>query len=256
MKRFAGQAILVTGAAQGIGAAVVERLLEEGATVLALDRNNAGLAQLALQLSSDNLKLHTIDITDSQQVGALIDRIDEQYPIEGLVNAAGTLESAPFDQFSHEAWLQLFEINVHGTFHVSQHVVRRMILRRRGSIVTLASNAATTPRVNLSGYCASKAAAAMLTRCMGLELGKYGVRCNVISPGSTRTPMLYQLAGEDEGLDERMIRGDLNLHRTGIPLGKIAEPRDIAAGVTFLLSSDANHITLQNLVMDGGATFG
>lgn len=256
MKRFAGQAILVTGGAQGIGAAVVERLLEEGATVLALDHNNAGLAQLARQLSSDNLKLHAIDITDRQRVGALIERIDEYYPIDGLVNTAGTLESAPFDQLSHEAWLRLFEVNVHGTFHVSQHVARRMIVRRRGSIVTLASNAATTPRVNLSGYCASKAAVAMLTRCMGLELGEYGVRCNVVSPGSTRTPMLHQLAGDDEDLDERMVRGDLNLHRTGIPLGKIAEPRDIAAGVTFLLSSDANHITLQNLVMDGGATFG
>ncbi|MDH0304196.1 MULTISPECIES: 2,3-dihydro-2,3-dihydroxybenzoate dehydrogenase [unclassified Pseudomonas] len=256
MRRFAGKSVLVTGAARGIGAAVVERLLAEGATVIALDRDEAGLEAIAQRLPTDNVKLHAADITDRQQIASLVERIDEHYPLDGLVNAAGILEAAPFTQISPQAWLRLFEINVHGTFHVSQAVARCMLQRRRGAIVNVASNAASTPRVNLSGYCASKAAVAMLTRCMGLELGQHGVRCNVVSPGSTRTPMLHQLAGDDDSLDQRMVQGDLGLHRIGIPLGKIAEPQDIAAGITFLLSDDANHITLQDLVMDGGATFG
>ncbi|MDH0733431.1 2,3-dihydro-2,3-dihydroxybenzoate dehydrogenase [Pseudomonas sichuanensis] len=256
MKRFLDKSVLVTGAARGIGAAVATRLLAEGATVIALDCDSQGLEALAERLHSDNLKLHCADITDRQKIMSLVERIDEHYSLDGLVNAAGVMASAPFEQLSAQAWLQLFEVNVHGTFHVSQSVARCMVQRRRGSIVSVASNAASTPRVNLSGYCASKAAVAMLTRCMGLELGKQGVRCNVVSPGSTRTPMLHQLAGSDATLDQRMVQGDLGLHRIGIPLGKIAEPQDIAAGITFLLSDDANHITLQDLVMDGGATFG
>lgn len=256
MKRFAGRSIMVTGAASGIGAAVTERLLAEGATVVALDCDSSGLEALAAGLRSDKVKLHVADITDRELITSLVSRIDEQYPLDGLVNAAGVMEAGPFEQMSAQAWLRLFEINVHGTFHVSQSVARCMLARHRGAIVSVASNAATTPRVNLSGYCASKAAVAMLTRCMGLELGRQGVRCNVVSPGSTRTPMLHQLAGHDETLDRRMVEGDLGLHRIGIPLGKIAEPQDIAAGIVFLLSDDANHITLQNLVMDGGATFG
>ncbi|WP_459207465.1 2,3-dihydro-2,3-dihydroxybenzoate dehydrogenase [Pseudomonas sp. MLB6B] len=256
MKRFIGKTIAVTGAARGIGAAVAERLLAEGATVIALDQDGAGLEAIAQVLGSQAFKPCVVDITEQQQVASLIDRMDRQYPLDGLVNAAGILDAAPFAQLSAQAWRRLFEVNVHGTFHVCQAVARCMLLRGRGAIVNVASNAATTPRVNLSGYCASKAAVAMLTRCIGLELGAQGVRCNVVSPGSTRTAMLHQLSGDDDGLEQRVVRGDLALHRIGIPLGKIAEPQDIAAGIVFLLSDDANHITLQNLVMDGGATFG
>ncbi|WP_313739787.1 2,3-dihydro-2,3-dihydroxybenzoate dehydrogenase [Pseudomonas sp.] len=256
MKRFVGKTIAVTGAARGIGAAVAERLLAEGATVIALDQDGSGLEATAQALRSQAFKPCVVDITEQQQVAGLIERMDRQHPLDGLVNAAGILDAAPFEQLSAKAWRRLFEVNVHGTFHVCQAVARCMLPRGRGAIVNVASNAATTPRVNLSGYCASKAAVAMLTRCMGLELGAQGVRCNVVSPGSTRTAMLHQLSGDDDGLEQRVVQGDLGLHRIGIPLGKIAEPQDIAAGIVFLLSDDANHITLQNLVMDGGATFG
>jgi 2,3-dihydro-2,3-dihydroxybenzoate dehydrogenase len=108
----------------------------------------------------------------------------------------------------------------------------------------------------MSAYCASKAAAAMLTRCMGLELARSGVRCNVVSPGSTDTPMLRAIA---EGPEERarlLIEGDLGRHRLGIPLGRIASPDDIAAGVAFLLSEEAKHVTMHELLIDGGATLG
>lgn len=225
MKRFAGRSVMVTGAASGIGAAVAGRLLAEGATVIALDCDSSGLEALAAELRSDKVKLHAADITDREHITSLVSRIDEQYPLDGLVNAAGVMEAGPFEQMSAQAWLRLFEINVHGTFHVSQSVARCMLARHRGAIVSVASNAATTPRVNLSGYCASKAAVAMLTRCMGLELGRQGVRCNVVSPGSTRTPMLHQLAGHDETLTGAWSRATSACIASASRLARSPNPR-------------------------------
>ncbi|QXH80035.1 2,3-dihydro-2,3-dihydroxybenzoate dehydrogenase [Pseudomonas salmasensis] len=255
MSRFQHQSIVVTGAAQGIGAAITRLLLQEGAEVFALDNNAQALAVLADEQRS--LKLHpkVVDITRAHEVESAIAAIDNHYPLDGLVNNAGVLIPKSIATTSAEEWQKTFEVNVHGTFFISQAVATRMAARGQGAIVTVASNAGSTPRVNMGAYCASKAAAAMLTRCIGLEFAAQGIRCNVVSPGSTRTPMLANLAGEGTQTEQRIIAGDPAQYRLGIPLQKIAEPQDIAAVVAFLLSRDANHITLQNLIVDGGATF-
>ncbi len=255
MNRFEHQSIVVTGAAQGIGAAITRLLLQQGADVFALDSNAQALAALADEQSSPRLHPKVVDITRPHEVEQAIAAIDNQYPLTGLVNNAGVLVPKSIATTSAEEWQTTFAVNVHGTFFVSQAVATRMAERGRGAIVTVASNAGSTPRINMGAYCSSKAAAAMLTRCIGLEFAARGIRCNVVSPGSTRTPMLANLAGEGPKTDQRIIAGDPGQYRLGIPLQKIAEPQDIAAVVAFLLSSDANHITLQNLVVDGGATF-
>ncbi|MGH3239893.1 MAG: SDR family oxidoreductase, partial [Spirillospora sp.] len=103
------------------------------------------------------------------------------------------------------------------------------------------------PRGGMAAYAASKAAAAHLTRCLGLEMAPHGVRCNIVSPGSTDTPMLRALGAGD------VIAGDAAAFRTGIPLGRIAAPADIAEAVLFLLSERARHITMHELYVDGGA---
>ncbi|WP_245966363.1 SDR family oxidoreductase [Sphaerisporangium album] len=103
---------------------------------------------------------------------------------------------------------------------------------------------------------APKAAATVFTKTLGLEVAAYGIRCNVLTPGSTDTPMLSALWSDHERALQASIEGSPGVYRTGIPLGKVARPADIAEAVAFLLSSKANHITLQHLTVDGGATLG
>jgi 2,3-dihydro-2,3-dihydroxybenzoate dehydrogenase len=194
-------------------------------------------------------------VTDERRVNEALEATERELgPVTALVNAAGVLSQASL--LSHETTLEelrrLFSVNVEAVWIVSRAVGTRMIERRRGAIVTVASNAGTVPRIGLGAYCASKAAAAMLTRCLGLELSRHGVRCNVVSPGSTDTPMLRSMLG-DTGTNAA-VTGNPAAFRLGIPLGRVAEARDVAEAVLFLLSERARHITLQDLRVDGGAT--
>ena len=105
----------------------------------------------------------------------------------------------------------------------------------------------------MAGYSASKAASSLFTRCLGLELAEYGIRCNVVSPGSTETPMLQSM-WEDESGRQATLKGSLATYKLGIPLGKLAQTRDVAEAVCFLASDAAGHITMQDLYVDGGAS--
>jgi 2,3-dihydro-2,3-dihydroxybenzoate dehydrogenase len=146
----------------------------------------------------------------------------------------------------------MLDVNVLGVLHALQGFAEQLV-DNRGAVVTVASNAAGTPRMSLGAYGATKAAATMLTHSFALENAASGVRGNVVQPGSTRTPMLESLWSSPAD-EQATLRGDLAAHRLGIPLGRIAEPTDIAATVAFLISDDARHITLQELYVDGGAT--
>ncbi len=127
--------------------------------------------------------------------------------------------------------------------------------QRGGAIVTVASDAAHTPRIGMSAYGASKAALKSLALTVGLELAGSGVRCNLVSPGSTDTDMQRTLWVSDDAEQQR-IRGFGEQFKLGIPLGKIARPQEIANTILFLASSHASHITLQDIVVDGGSTLG
>jgi 2,3-dihydro-2,3-dihydroxybenzoate dehydrogenase len=151
--------------------------------------------------------------------------------------------------------LHCFAVNTHGVFHLSRAVASHMQGRRSGSIVTVGSNAASVPRTQMAAYAASKAAAHQFTLCLGLELAPLDIRCNLVAPGSTDTPMQRQL-WTDAHAAERIVRGSLESFRTGIPLGRIAAPTDVAEAVLFLLSHAARHVTLHTLTVDGGATLG
>ena len=124
---------------------------------------------------------------------------------------------------------------------------------RGWALVIVGSNAGGIPRHGMGPYAASKAAAAMLARCLGLELAPHGIRCNIVAPGSTLTPMQTGMWADDQGA-ARVIAGDPASFRTGIPLGKLATPQDIAHAAMFLLSDQAGHVTMADLYVDGGAT--
>lgn len=241
MSEFAGRIAFVTGAAGGIGAAVVASLEAAGARVIATDVV-AGANVLPL------------DISRSADVDALIDKVErEQGPIDFGVNVAGVLSTTQVTETTDEDWQRVFGVNIHGVFHVSRALARHMKARKRGSLVTVSSNAAGIPRHSMSAYAASKAAATMFTRCLGLELAAFGIRCNIVAPGSTLTPMQTGMWADENG-GARVIAGVPEMFKAGIPLGKLALPQDVADAVMFLLSDKAGHITMTDIYVDGGAT--
>ncbi|MFF1547679.1 2,3-dihydro-2,3-dihydroxybenzoate dehydrogenase [Streptomyces sp. NPDC058291] len=254
--RWSGTAV-VTGAAGGIGAAVARALAATEVPVALLDREASPLWELADELggSPGGALAVPVDVTDSADVDAAINKAEAQLgPIAYLVNGAGVLHSGPAPELSDEEWDATLAVNAGGVFRVSRAVARVMIPRRRGSIVTIASNAASTPRTSMAAYAASKAASMMFTKCLGLELARHGIRCNTVAPGSTRTPMLTALQGD--AAERASIDGVPEAYRVGIPLGRIAEPAHVADAVLFLLSERSGHITLQDLTVDGGAALG
>ncbi|MFB7656317.1 MULTISPECIES: 2,3-dihydro-2,3-dihydroxybenzoate dehydrogenase [unclassified Streptomyces] len=252
-----GRLALVTGAGRGIGAAVVTALVAQGARVLATDRTAEDVTVLAAEHGEDRVTARPLDVTDADAVQSLVDDAERALgPLDVAVNVAGILRPSDVVDLTDEDWAATFAVNSTGVFHVSRAVARPMTGRRRGSIVTVASNAAGVPRAGLAAYAASKAAAVMFTKCLGLEVAGRGVRCNTVSPGSTLTDMQRALwtPGEETASARRVVDGDLATYRTGIPLGRIADPADIADAVVFLASDRARHITMHDLYVDGGAT--
>uniref|UniRef100_A0AAU3GLI8 2,3-dihydro-2,3-dihydroxybenzoate dehydrogenase n=1 Tax=Streptomyces sp. NBC_01401 TaxID=2903854 RepID=A0AAU3GLI8_9ACTN len=255
-QELSGRFALVTGAGRGIGEAVVQALADRGARVLATDLDADGIA--ALEKTYDGLvTARTLDVTDPTAVEDLVARTEDTLgPLDIAVNVAGILRGSRVADLSDEEWAATFAVNTNGVFHVSRSVSRRMAGRGSGSIVTVASNAAGIPRTEMAAYAASKAAAVMFTKCLGLEVAADGVRCNTVSPGSTLTDMQRGMwaAGDEEAAARRVVDGDPATYRTGIPLGRIAAPSDIADAVAFLVSDRARHITMHDLYVDGGAT--
>lgn len=249
---------VVTGAAGGIGAAITRALVEAGYGVAMLDTDASGLAAVEEKLAATGTGAavaHVVDVSDAAAVVRTIDLVEEQAgPVVALVNAAGLLRPAPLSEITADDWRRTFEVNTTGVLHLLSTVVPRLAERGGGSVVTIASNAAHTPRIGMGTYAASKAAAAILTRSIGLEYAAAGVRCNNVAPGSTDTPMLTALAGESAV--RASVDGDIDRHKLGIPLGRIASPEAIAEVVLFLLSDAAGHITLETITVDGGATLG
>ncbi|CAM5652516.1 2,3-dihydro-2,3-dihydroxybenzoate dehydrogenase [Streptomyces pilosus] len=249
---------LVTGAAGGIGTAVARVLGERGVAVAAVDRDAGQLDEVTEKMGADGLPVtsFTADVTDSAAVERVVGEIEQRLgPVDYLVNAAGVLRLGEVSTFSDDDWNSTFAVNTTGVFHLSRSVVGRMVARGRGAVVTVASNAAVTPRSGMAAYAASKAAAEMFTKSLGLEVARHGIRCNIVAPGSTDTPMLSSMWQDASG-PHATIAGNPEAFRVGIPLGKLARPADVAHAVAFLLSDEAAHITLHTLTVDGGAALG
>ncbi|ASD65705.1 MULTISPECIES: 2,3-dihydro-2,3-dihydroxybenzoate dehydrogenase [Pseudoalteromonas] len=250
---FTGRIALVTGAYQGIGKALVEQLLARGAIVVAAD---IAIAASQLQeVTANHFQIH-LDVTNKNLVQTVVEEIEIQLgALEYVASVAGILHMGTLLEQSDAQWLDTFAVNCHGPFYLCQAVANKMRIRKRGAIVAVSSNAASTPRVNMGSYCASKAALSAMIKTLALEVAPFNIRCNLVAPGSTDTQMQQQLWRDENGA-EQTIQGDLTQFKLGIPLGRIASATDIANSILFLLSDQARHITMANLLVDGGATLG
>lgn len=245
---FSGKTVWVTGAGRGIGFATAQAFVDAGATVVGFD--------LAFSDEAYPFTTQVLDVSDARQVAQVCERLLATTPrLDVLVNAAGILRMGATDALSIDDWQQTFAVNVGGAFNFFQQTMATFRKQQGGAIVTVASDAAHTPRIGMSAYGASKAALKSLALTVGLELAGSGVRCNLVSPGSTDTDMQRGMWQSDDAEQQR-IRGFGEQFKLGIPLGKIAKPQEIANTVLFLASDCASHITLQDIVVDGGSTLG
>lgn len=253
-----GKVAIVTGAANGIGREIVKALASNGVVVAAVDCNREQLDILVDMFHEKEYKIfaYAKNVSNSSEIENLIEDVEENIgPIDFLINVAGILRLGSVVSCTDEDWETIFSVNTTGVFNLCRSVSKKMILRNSGSIVTVASNAGSVPRVDMAAYASSKAATIMFMKCLALELAKYNIRCNIVSPGSTDTEMQRKFWEHGNG-ENAVIQGELDKYRTGIPLRKIAAPSDISNAVLFLLSEQAGHITMNNLCIDGGASLG
>lgn len=245
---FSDKTVWVTGAGKGIGYATALVFVDAGARVIGFDRE---FTQESYPFATE-----VMDVADAGQVAQVCQRVLQKTPrLDVLVNAAGILRMGATDALSVDDWQQTFAVNVGGAFNLFSQTMAQFRRQQGGAIVTVASDAAHTPRIGMSAYGASKAALKSLALTVGLELAGCGVRCNVVSPGSTDTDMQRTL-WVSEDAEQQRIRGFGEQFKLGIPLGKIARPQEIANTILFLASDLASHITLQDIVVDGGSTLG
>ena len=250
-----GSVCLVTGAAKGIGEGVARKLHGAGARLALADVDADGVAALAKQLGGDTLAF-PLDVTDGAAVEAAVAEAEQGLgPINRVAHVVGIQRFGAIVDLSEADLDATFDINVKGAFLVAQATARRMLPRKQGSIVAIASTAARTPRVKQGAYCASKAAVAQMMCVLGLELAPHNIRVNCVSPGVTDTGMVQRLMATMPSTDV-VLKGDLDSFRVGVPLGRLARSEEIADVVAFLLSDHSTYLTMQDIVVDGGGARG
>jgi 2,3-dihydro-2,3-dihydroxybenzoate dehydrogenase len=250
---FSGRTVLVVGAGSGIGAATARVLADAGAHLALADVRATDLPP-----GPGGHTVHVVDVSDPQACRDLVAEVERLHGrIDSFVSTAGVLMTTPFLDLTVEQWDRTLDVNTRGAVFLTQAVARHMIdAGVRGSVVLVASIVAShTVRLNNTSYSASKAALLQASRCMALELAPHGIRVNIVSPGSTATEMLLaqQMSGDADAV-RKVIEGDTETWRLGIPLGRMATPEDQARAIAFLASDLASQITGAELVVDGGQT--
>jgi 3-oxoacyl-[acyl-carrier protein] reductase len=241
---FAGKVVFVTGAAQGMGRAIVEHFGAKGAQVVAADINQEAAAAAVANLGANGLGV-ACNVAEVAAVKAAMAAIKERFGrLDVVVNCAGIGSVDAFLDTPDENWARVIGVNLTGSFLCCREGARLMQeCGSKGVILNVSSTAAMSGE-GPSHYCASKAGVMGLTRSIARELAPTGIRVNTIVPGATNTPMM---AGIPDEWMQSMIQA--------IPLGRMCEPEEIARVAAFLASDDASFITGQNIAVNGGMAF-
>jgi NAD(P)-dependent dehydrogenase (short-subunit alcohol dehydrogenase family) len=241
-----GRIALVTGAAQGNGAAIAKGLAAQGARVVATDIDGEGAARTAAAIRATGAEAwgFRLDVTDAEGCGAVAAEVARVAgPVSVLVNNAGVCPRHGIDSPElRRAWNQALDVNLHGTLNVTLAFLPA-IRESRGAIVNIASIASFVSTATSIGYSTSKAALKMLTQNLAQELAKDGVRVNAIAPGTIATEMTVATR-EDPARREKFL--------SRIPMGRFGEPEELVGPVVFLASDMSSYVTGSTLVVDGG----
>ncbi len=236
---------LVTGGSRGIGRAVVARLAEDGYDVAFCYRSDSAAAHAAAgaaEAAGARVHHRQVDVADFAQVKEFVTGAEKEVgPLSAVVTSAGITRDRPLALMSEDEWHGVVDTNLTGTYNVCRAAVYPLMRRRRGAIVTLSSIAGVHGNATQTNYAASKAGIIGFTRSLAQEVGRYGIRANVVAPGLIDTDMTAGLPAE---VTER--------HLASIPLGRAGTPREVADLVSFLVSDRAAYLTGQVVELNGG----
>jgi len=249
MNALAGKVAFCTGAARGLGKAIVERYLVEGLAVLAFDNQAATLEAAAREWAAGERVIPFVgDVRRRAEIQAAVEAAVARWGrIDVLANVAGIAREDHFLDMTPENWQRLLDVNLTGVFNVAQIVARQMAGQGGGVIINMASKNGLTGEVKYAHYNASKGGVIMLTKSMALDLADDGIRVNAVAPGYIRTPMSAEIDSPEfaKFYADRLI-----------PLNRLGAPEEVAGAFAFLASDDAAFMTGHVLVMDGGQTAG
>ena len=251
MSRVKDKVALIAGGASGIGLATAKLLADEGAKVVLADRDEAAAISAVATLAR-RASFHRLDVTREDQWVAVTDAVAREFGrIDIVVNSAGVALFKDIEATTLDEWRDLMAINLDGTFLGCKHAVRVMKDRGGGSIVNMSSVAGLIGSGNLAAYSASKGGVRLLTKSVALHCARkgYNIRCNSVHPSFVETPMLRSMiasARNPQKLEANFI--------AAAPLGRLAQPIDIARTILFLASDESAFTTGAELVVDGGLT--
>ena len=234
--------ILVTGANRGIGLNIIQRLNNDGYTVIGTSRTDDGANIISQEINSNGGKGLKMDVTNQESINSAIKSIQDEYgALYGLVNNAGITNDNLLMRMTEEQWLSVIETNLTSIYRVTKSIVKDMMKVREGRIVNIGSIVGMMGNAGQSNYSASKSGLLGFTKSLARELSSRNINVNSISPGFIDTDMTKALS--DDQID--------NLSKN-IPLGRIAESFEVSSVVSFLLSDDSSYITGENINVNGG----
>ncbi|MBB3142134.1 L-iditol 2-dehydrogenase [Halomonas organivorans] len=246
---------VITGGARGIGLAIAERYLAEGARVVVADIDAAAIDEAVTALGGgERVAGIRLDVCDRASIDAMVAETVRRFGgIDILVNNAAVFDMAPVLEVSEDSYDRQFAVNVKGAFFTLQAVARAMVERDRGGkIINMASQAGRRGEPLVSMYCASKAAVISLTQSCGLALIEHGINVNGIAPGVVDTPMWDEVDALFARYEGRPLGEKKRLVGEAVPYGRMGRPEDHAGAAVFLASDDSDYVVAQTLNVDGG----